>query len=83
MRPAAAEPRHPELRQEGGTRPARAGPAARGAARQTRRDTRTETMPSHQEEKDSREHAEHGNANNSAGLKHLKDVVLALSPTGK
>ena len=34
-------------------------------------------MPSHQEEKNSREHAEHENANNPAGLKHLKDVVLA------
>jgi hypothetical protein len=33
-------------------------------------------MPSHQEEKDSREHADHENANNPAGLKHLKDVVL-------
>jgi hypothetical protein len=33
-------------------------------------------MPSHQEEKDSREHAEHENANNPAGLKHPKDVVL-------
>jgi hypothetical protein len=37
-------------------------------------------MPSHQEEKDSREHTEHENANNPAGLKHLKDVVLGPSP---
>jgi len=34
-------------------------------------------MPSDQEEKDSREHTEHENANNLARLKHLKDVVLA------